>query len=125
MFRVIIAGSRDFDDLKYATQILDKVFSKKVPDAIVCGEAKGADTVGKAYAHRHQIAVHSFPAAWNLHGRSAGYIRNAEMADNADALVAFWDGESRGTKHMINLAREKGLKIIVVNYKENKFYKYN
>lgn len=125
MLRVIVAGSRDFTDKEYAKNILDKAFSKHRPDSIVCGMAKGADTVGYEYAKENKIRIDKYPADWNRLGKSAGYSRNVQMAQNAEALVAFWDGESRGTRHMINIARDTGLKIIVCKYKENKIYKYN
>ena len=123
MFRVIIAGSRDFTDLEYASGILSKAFANRQPDSIVCGMARGADTVGMIWAAKHGIKVDKFPADWEKRGRAAGYYRNREMAENAEALVAFWDGESRGTKHMITIAIELGLKVIVCNYRENRLYK--
>lgn len=55
-------------------------------------------------------------ADWDIYGKSAGYIRNAEMAKYADACVVFWDGKSRGTKHMIDLAKKEGIGLKVVNY---------
>ena len=57
-----------------------------------------------------------FPADWDLEGKSAGFKRNVKMAEYADALVAFWDGESKGTKHMIEIAKEKGLDIRIKRY---------
>ena len=65
-----------------------------------------ADTLGKRYAEEHDIPVMSFPADWNKYKKAAGYIRNQEMAQHADALVAFWDGQSRGTKNMIEIAEK-------------------
>ena len=83
---------------------------------IVSGCARGADTLGKKYANDHNIPVKKFPAEWNKYGRSAGYIRNTEMADYADILVAFWDGKSLGTKHMIDTATKKGLIVYTIKY---------
>lgn len=123
MFRVIVAGSRGFSDYQYCCSILDKAFSKTKPDSIVCGMAKGADSLGQRYAVDHQIAVDEFPADWDTFGKSAGYKRNVQMAENAEALVAFWDGQSRGTMHMINIARERGLKVIICKYNEHQLYK--
>ena len=57
-----------------------------------------------------------YPADWERHGRAAGPIRNEEMAEVSDALIAFWDGKSRGTKSMIEIARRKGLQVAVVRY---------
>ena len=114
MFRVIIAGSRTFDNYELLKTKCDMIFLGKRPTAIVCGEAKGADSLGKRYAKERGIDVMSFPADWSAYGKRAGYIRNEEMAKNADALVAFWDGTSRGTQHMINLAKQYGLALRVI-----------
>lgn len=118
MFRVIIAGGRDFADYALLSKTMDEYLSEVTDDIfIVCGQARGADTLGEQYGKDHGYAVNYFPAQWNRYGKSAGYIRNTEMAKNADALVAFWDGRSLGTKHMIATAEQLGLDVRVVQYK--------
>lgn len=117
MFRVIIAGGRDFADYALLSETMDDYLSKVTDDIfIVCGQARGADTLGERYAKEHGYQVNYFPANWERFGKSAGYIRNTEMAKNADALVAFWDGHSLGTKHMIATAEQLGLDVRVVRY---------
>lgn len=117
MFRVIIAGGRLFDDYTYLKDSMDYLLQNvKDEITVVCGKARGADTLGERYAEERGYDVHYFPADWDRYGRSAGHIRNEEMAKNADALVAFWDGKSRGTKDMIKLARQYGLRVRVKNY---------
>lgn len=117
MFRVIIAGGRDFKNYTLLSKTMDHLLSKIDGDiVIVCGKARGADTLGERYAKEHGYSVHYFPAEWDRHGRAAGYIRNIAMADNADALAAFWDGESRGTKNMIEIAKNRGLSVRVIRY---------
>ena len=111
--RTIIAGSRDIDDMKLLESAIAE--SKMDITIVVCGEARGVDWLGKEWAISRNIPVHSFPANWSLHGKSAGFIRNTEMAENADAIIAVWDGESRGTKMMIDIAKKKGLKVFVKN----------
>lgn len=103
-FRVIIAGGRDFDDYSMLCDFSDKVLRRKVVDGIeiVCGMAKGADALGERYAKERGYSIQYFPADWKLYGKQAGYIRNKQMGDYADALIAFWDGHSHGTKHMID-----------------------
>lgn len=113
MLKVIVAGGRDLKDYRLVSKTLDNL---KKPFDVVCGEAKGADALGKRYATEHDLIVHSFPADWTTHGKSAGYKRNEQMAEFADACIAFWDGRSRGTKHMIDIATRKGLKCLVVRY---------
>jgi hypothetical protein len=80
---------------------------------VVSGGARGVDSLGEMWAKEHDVPVKIFPAQWHVHGRSAGYRRNVEMAKNADALIACWDEVSKGTKHMIDIAREKGLTVYV------------
>ena len=112
--RCIIAGSRDFTDYEKAKAHLDHLFSKRKPYRVVSGGARGADSLGERYAMDNNIPLKLYPADWGLHGKAAGHIRNREMAMNAEALVAFWDGSSRGTKHMIETAKQMGLKVKVV-----------
>lgn len=83
---------------------------------IVCGKARGADSLGEQYAKEKGYEIRYFPADWKSLGKSAGYKRNEQMAQNADALVAFWDGQSRGAKHMIDLACKYGLDVRVIRY---------
>lgn len=76
--------------------------------------------MGERYARERGFQLRRFPADWEQYGKSAGHIRNAKMADNADALIAFWDGESKGTKNMIDNARRKGLAVRVIQYQKPK-----
>ena len=119
-FRVIIAGTRDFSNYELLKEKCDNILSTKRQDSnivIVSGTAKGADRLGERYARERGFLLRRFPADWDKDGNKAGPIRNAKMADNADALIAFWDGTSRGTAHMIMTAKEKGLATRVINYK--------
>ena len=118
MFKVIVAGGRDFVDSLYLHRTLDKLLSNKAKDqvVIISGRARGADTLGENYGVSKGIRVDGYLANWDKYGKSAGYRRNVEMANDADALVAFWDGKSRGTMHMINIANEKGLQVRVKPY---------
>jgi hypothetical protein len=85
------------------------------PFEVVSGTARGIDSLGEAWAAVHNIAVKRFPAKWKELGKSAGFKRNEQMAKYGDALVAIWDGKSRGTMHMINLAKKHGLTVYVYN----------
>ncbi len=117
MFRVIIAGGRDFDDYNLLKSTMDRFLSKITSEiCIVCGMARGADLLGERYAKEKGYVVHRFPADWETFGKVAGFVRNEEMAQNADALVAFWDGDSHGTQHMIKTAKRYKLKIRVKRY---------
>lgn len=112
MFKVIIAGSRDFNDYSFLKEKLDILLSEIKDDIeIVSGKARGADQLGEKYAKERNYSIAEFPADWNRFGNSAGYIRNEEMAKYANACVAFWMNNSRGTKHMIDLSEKYNLKI--------------
>ncbi len=109
--RTIIAGSRTagcYDDLLKAIASIDWT-----PTEIISGAARGADRLGERWAQENGIPLRRMPADWDKHGKKAGYLRNAEMLQCADALIALWDGESKGTAHMIRIAREKGLRVFV------------
>lgn len=117
MFRVIIAGGRYFSDYALLERTMDGLLRNVTEEiVVVCGKARGADTLGEQYAKRRGYRVDYYPADWNAYGSRAGYLRNKQMAENADALVAFWDGQSRGTRMMIELAREHGLKVRIKRY---------
>jgi len=115
-FKIIIAGGREFNDYDRLVKSMNFYIQCPSDTEIVSGTARGADKLGEKYAAEHELPVVQFPAEWSKYGKSAGYKRNAVMADYADALVAFWDGASRGTKHMIDLAKEKDLHVRIVKY---------
>lgn len=114
--KVIIAGGRRFYDYDLLKRKCDYFLRDKKGVEIVSGNAKGADELGERYAKEMVYPIKLFKADWKL-GRFAGFLRNREMANYADALIAFWDGKSRGTKNMIEEAKEKGLLIRIVKYK--------
>lgn len=82
----------------------------------LCGMAKGADMHGKAWANANKIPVSKWPANWAAYGNAAGPVRNQQMVDRADALIAVWDGKSSGTADVIAKAKARGLKVHVFNY---------
>lgn len=114
--RCIIAGSRGAE-LLHVLRGMDECPWKEEITEVVSGKARGADSYGETWAHLIGLPIKEFPADWKTFGRSAGYRRNTDMADYADALVAIWDGHSKGTKHMIDLARSRGLRVFVYTYK--------
>jgi hypothetical protein len=111
MFKVIVAGSRSFNDYEHLEKTLDTLLQNKKFVEILSGGADGADKLGEQYAKTHGHILTVVPAQWSKHGKSAGPIRNKRMASMAEALVAFWDGESKGTKSMLEEARKAGLEI--------------
>tara|TARA_R110000796_G_scaffold27712_11_gene76250 strand:+ start:1279 stop:1686 length:408 start_codon:yes stop_codon:yes gene_type:complete len=116
-FRVIIAGGRDFNDFRLLCKVCMHMLQNKSNVEIVSGAANGADKLGEKFAKFMGYEVKQFPASWDELGKAAGHIRNRDMAEYGDALIAFWDGESKGTKNMILEAEKRNLKVIVKDYK--------
>ena len=114
--RLIIAGGRDFDNYDLLCNEVTKFIGEEVDVTIISGLARGADTLACRFAQELGFPLEGFAAEWDKYGRSAGIRRNKYMAKHADALSAFWDGESRGTQHMIDYAWERGLRVKVVQY---------
>lgn len=110
--RVIIAGSREatIDQVNTALKVCP--WTKRIT-SVLSGTARGADQAGELWAGKNKITLTRFPADWKTHGKRAGFMRNTLMAENADGLIAVWDGESCGTQHMIYEARYKGLRVFV------------
>ena len=109
--KVIIAGSRTITDYQVVEEAIKESGFNIVE--VVSGKAKGIDRLGELYAELNDLYIKPFWADWHRYGKAAGPIRNKNMADYADGLIAIWDGQSRGTKNMIDIARSKGLKIYV------------
>lgn len=95
---------------------LDKLHYKTAISCVIEGEARGADTLARAWAHSMKIRVEPFPADWKKYGKAAGFMRNQKMLDDGrpDLVVAFWDGKSRGTEMMIELAKRMRIAVKVI-----------
>lgn len=119
-FKIIVAGGRSFNNYDLLEQKLDYYLSNKINEGydivIISGTAKGADSLGEKYAINKGYEIERFPANWDKYGKSAGYRRNVDMANVADACIVFWDGTSPGSKHMIDIANTKRLALRIVNY---------
>jgi hypothetical protein len=134
--RIIIAGSRTFDDYKklktesfrIIRDLAQKLTGKSTIDkkllTIISGMADGADQLGVKFATEFELKLKEYPANWDRYGRRAGYMRNVDMAKFATeegvdgVLIAFWDGQSKGTKHMIDTARKMNIETYVINYQK-------
>lgn len=110
--RTIIAGSRGLTKYEYVDRAVSE--SGFEISQVISGHAEGIDKLGEAWARKNNKQLIVMPANWNKHGRSAGYKRNIEMAECADALIAIHDSKSKGTQHMIDIARDKGLKVYIL-----------
>ena len=114
--KLIIAGSREFTDYKLLTETMAaEGLNADTVATVVSGCARGADRLGEKWAVAQGIPIARFPANWDSYGKRAGYVRNSEMAEYADACIVFWNGSSKGTKHMIDVAnRKQGMRLITV-----------
>ena len=117
--KVIVAGSRGIEDAEVVYRTIEE--SPFEITEVVSGTARGPDTLGENWAMAHNLPVKRIPAQWDTHGKKAGPIRNSTMAEYADALVAVWDGESRGTKNMIKEAQSKGLPVHLVETNQDTY----
>jgi hypothetical protein len=110
---IAIVGSREFNDYEYLSQQVVNLIIKnnydKTPIKIVSGGARGTDKLAEKFAEAHNLDKLVFLAQWSTLGKKAGYMRNKEIVENADALIAFWKDQSAGTKHSIDLAHRKGI----------------
>jgi len=119
LFKIVVAGGREFSDYELLKDKMDSLIKAKSLThevIIISGTAKGADMMGETYAADRQLNIMKFPAQWELHGKSAGYKRNVHMSTVADAVVVFWDGKSKGSKHMVDISKAAGLPLRVVRY---------
>lgn len=119
VIKIIIAGSRTFNNYELLKSEMNKLISPDVfcmDIEIFSGCAKGADILGEQYAKEYGFTIKRFPADWGKYGKKAGYIRNQQMSNFATHCVCFWDGKSKGTKMMIDLAKKAGLNTHIINY---------
>lgn len=114
VMRVIIAGGRDFNDYETLCNVCDNLIPQE--SEIVSGGARGTDKLGERYSKDRGYNLIVFPADWKTYGKGAGHIRNKQMAEYGDMLIAFWDGESKGTKNMIDTSKKLGLKVLIQKY---------
>lgn len=111
--KVAVVGGRDFADTKLLADTLDQVRSF---DCLVSGKARGADSLAESYADLWNIPKIIHVPEWKKYGKGAAFIRNQLIIDDADIVVAFWDGKSKGTKDSIDRADKKGVPVIIVRY---------
>ena len=120
--RIIVAGGRTFQDYDLLKKTLDEILPMCENAEIISGHAKGADTLGEQYAKEHNLPCCIFPAEWKKHGTRAGFIRNSQMLEYAfkerPFVVAFWNGNSHGTKDTIDKAIKMGIPCYVFGFNE-------
>ena len=110
--KVAVIGSRGFDDYV----LLKETLSKIEITLLISGGARGADSLGERYANENNIPKKIFYSEWDKHGKAAGFLRNTDIINEADIIIAFWDGVSNGTKDSITKAKKQNKQIIIINY---------
>lgn len=116
--KLAVVGSRTFNDYNLLKESIDNLINeKKIKiDALVSGGAKGADSLGAQYGQENNIPLIEFKPDWKKYGKSAGFKRNIDIINECDMCIAFWDGESHGTKHDIDLCEKSGKECVVVKF---------
>lgn len=120
--KLSVVGSRTFDDYEILSQTIDKIKAHYNYNIIqiISGGAKGADMLGEKYAIKNEILTRLFLPDWKTYGKRAGFLRNVDIIKNCDVCIAFWDGESKGTKHDIDLCNEHNKTCFIYNFKTQK-----
>ena len=113
--KVAVIGSRGFNDY----ELVKKTLSKIQITLLISGGALGADTLGEKYAKDNGIETKIFKPDWEKHGKAAGMLRNTDIINEAELVVAFWDGSSKGTLDSINKAKTLNKKLIIKNYENS------
>lgn len=107
--KVVICGGRDFYGSEVFTEFVDDCLAEIKKDhkiTVLSGHCSGVDTMAEEYAKANGYEVRIFPAEWARYGKVAGPKRNLQMANEADTVIAFWNGSSRGTGNMIETAKK-------------------
>ena len=108
MAKVAVGGSRSIEDFDLVKKVLDNLLVEG--DVILSGNAPGADRLGERYGKENGYPVKLIPSEWEKHGLKATMMRNEVLLKACDFVICFWDGESKGTRHMLDIAiREKKL----------------
>lgn len=118
-YKVVIAGGRDFTNVDLLELTLIKYADDLGSDlgmSIVSGMARGADILAYQYAERNGYQRYSYPPDWDQYGKRAGFLRNEQMGKDAMALIAFWDGQSKGTQHMIKFMEKLSKPVTIISY---------
>lgn len=118
--RILVCGGRDYADRDCLCYVLNLTLGELGAFTVVQGDCRGADRMAGDWAIKHGMKVEVYPANWDVHGKAAGFIRNKEMVEVADRVIAFWDGQSKGTAHTIELAQSRNIPVYVVKYKQGK-----
>ena len=114
--KLAVVGGRTFNDYERLEIILNSLIDSYGFTTIVSGGAQGADTLAAKFANEHNMMKIIHLPNWDLHGKSAGFIRNRDIINDSDMVLACWDGLSRGTSNSIALAKEQKKNTLILYY---------
>ena len=107
--RIGIVGSRNFNNYSFFQICLDEL--NLDISTIISGGVIGADTLAERYAKENDIELLVLKPEWNKYGKGAGFIRNTQIVNESEMIIAFWDGESNGTRDTISKAKKKDIPV--------------
>ncbi len=116
--KLAIVGSRSFTDWEELFITIHELVRIVEIELIVSGGAKGADKLAERFADFFDIPKKVIKPEWKLYGRKAGFLRNQDIVDAADKVIAFWDGKSKGTKSTIDIAKSQDKLLKIINFGE-------
>lgn len=114
LLRIGVIGSRGFNDYKLLKDTLDEYLDRVF--LIVSGGARGADMLGEKWANENSVKTLIIKPDWEKYGKIAGFLRNTDIVENSDLIIAFWDSMSRGTEDSIKKARDSGKEVKIIFY---------
>jgi predicted Rossmann fold nucleotide-binding protein DprA/Smf involved in DNA uptake len=115
--KLAVIGSRNFNDYEQLKKEINKLSFSKDINEIISGGAKGADSLAEKYANEYRIKLTVFKPDWNI-GKHAGFLRNTQIIESSDAVIAFWDGQSKGTLDSLNKAKKLNKIVVIINQGE-------
>lgn len=113
--KICVCGSRNFNNSELVIQVLTALFNASGEIEIISGGATGPDTTAVEYAKIRNVPTKVFLPNWNKFGKAAGAVRNKQMVDEVELVLAFWDGKSKGTKITIDYANSIGVQCYIIS----------
>lgn len=116
--RIAVVGSRDYKNLE---DVKEYIRSLPPETVVISGGARGVDRTAAKEAREQGLKVIEILPDWDKYGKSAGYRRNILIVEEAEKVVAFWDGKSKGTEHTVRIAMDEGKDVEIKGIKNDKW----
>ena len=112
--KIVIGGCRDYHDYDAFCEFVDRCLEELRQDVtVLSGHCSGVDAMAERYAAERGLGVEIYAAEWDKYGRAAGPVRNKKMVEQSDAVIAFWDRVSKGTRSLIRYAEQQGKPLFI------------